>query len=375
MSTDSDHDELAALIKDSAASYVASSGTLARARKAGTGEGLVDAAAWAEMAALGWTGLFVPEAQGGGGLDLAAAAVLHEELGRGIAPEPLALTAHLPALVLGRCSGAAAEAMLAGIAAGEATYAVAWQGGPGTLSAEETGVRLEGPRLRGEAHFVIGAEQAQGLIVAARSAEGVGLYRVATGAKGLSRAPLRLADGTAAATLLFDNVEVSAADLLAGPGVGARNLDAALDAARIVVSAELLGAMRAIFALTLEYLRTRKQFGRAIGSFQALQHRAVDLYVEVELTAAALQAALEKFASTEDAMVRAVAASAVKARASDAAFLVAREAVQLHGAIAYTQEHDAGLFLARIMTGAALLGNAAAHRRRYAGLVSHSIAA
>lgn len=375
MTAASDHDEFAGLIRESAASYVASSGTLARARKAGAVDARIDAAAWAEMATLGWTGLFVPEAQGGGGLGLALASVLHEQLGRGVTPEPLALTAHLPALVLARCQGHAAADLLAGLAAGHARIAVAWQGAPGTLAAEDTGLRLGGEVLRGEAQFVVGAGEAAAILVAARAPEGVALYRVAPDAKGLRHAPLRLADGTEAATLLFDGVTVAPADRLAAPGEGGRMLDAALDETRVILAAELLGAMREIFDRTLDYLRTRKQFGRAIGSFQALQHRAVDLYVEIELTSAALQSALETFATTEDALLRATAASAVKARASDAAFLVARQAVQLHGAIAYTQEHDAGLFLARVMTGAALLGNAAAHRRRYAALVSRSLAA
>ena len=379
MSQTEESAELAALIRESAEGYVSGANTVLRARRMFTGETTRDAAAWREMAELGWTGMLAPEECGGGGLGLAEAGVLHEQLGRGLVPEPLALAAHLPILALKRCAGATAQQMLSAIAGGEATVAVAWQGKAGALSAEDTGVRLETAggqmHLKGEAAFVIGAQGANGLLVAARGAEGVGLYRVAADASGLRLSPIRLADGTAAAHVVFDNVGVSATDILSPAPDGARSLDAALDETRLILAAELLGVMRESFDRTLDYLRTRKQFGRAIGSFQALQHRAVDLYVQIELTSAALANALERIAGTDDPLVLAVAASSAKARAADAAWLVGREAVQLHGAIAYTQEHDAGLFLARAMTGGALLGNATAQRKRYASLVSRTLAA
>ena len=379
MSQTEESAELAALIRESAEGYVSGANTVLRARRMFTGETTRDAAAWREMAELGWTGMLAPEECGGGGLGLAEAVVLHEQLGRGLVPEPLALAAHLPILALKRCGGTTAQQMLSAIAGGEATVAVAWQGKAGALSAEDTGVRLETAggqmHLKGEAAFVIGAQGANGLLVAARGAEGVGLYRVAADASGLRLSPIRLADGTAAAHIVFDNVAVSATDILSPAPDGARSLDAALDETRLILAAELLGVMRESFDRTLDYLRTRKQFGRAIGSFQALQHRAVDLYVQIELTSAALANALERIAGTDDPLVLAVAASSAKARAADAAWLVGREAVQLHGAIAYTQEHDAGLFLARAMTGGALLGNATAQRKRYASLVSRTLAA
>ena len=379
MSQSSESAEIAALIRESAEGYVSGSGSLARARRIFTSESAPDAAAWHEMAGLGWTGMLAPEACGGGAMGVAEAVVLHVQLGRGLVPEPLAFCAHLPVLALASATAEAARTMVAAIAGGEATVAVAWQGKPGTLTAEETALRLEGSagaqRLKGEAVFVVGAASARWLIAAARGPEGVALYRVAADDKAMRMAPVRLADGTAAATVVLDGVAVTADDLLCPAGAGGRVLDAALEATRLILAAELLGVMRETFDRTLDYLRTRKQFGRAIGSFQALQHRAVDLYVQIELTSAALASALEQFAASDDPLVRAAAASSAKARASDAACLVGREAVQLHGAIAYTQEHDAGLFLARAMTGAALLGNATAHRRRYAGIVSRTLSA
>lgn len=379
MSQSSESAEIAALIRESAEGYVSGSGSLVRARRMFTSGSAPDATAWHEMVELGWTGMLAPEACGGGAMSVAEAAVLHEQLGRGLVPEPLAFCAHLPVLALASSTSAAAKAMCEGISNGQSLVAVAWQGKPGTLDVEDTALRLDGSAgtqvLNGEAVFVVGATGARWLIAAARSLEGVGLYRVATNARGLRMAPLQLADGTTAATVVCDGVAVTADDLLCPAGAGARVLDDALEATRLILAAELLGVMREMFERTLDYLRTRKQFGRAIGSFQALQHRAVDLYVQIELTSAALASALEQFSASDDPLVRAVAASSAKARASDAASLVGREAVQLHGAIAYTQEHDAGLFLARALTGAALLGNATAHRKRYAGLVSRTFAA
>ena len=120
--------------------------------------------------------------------------------------------------------------------------------------------------------------------------------------------------------------------------------------------------------MTLDYLRTRKQFGKAIGSFQALQHRAVDLFVEIELARSALDRAVRTLDTTDDPRERALAASACKARASEAALHVAREAIQMHGAIGYTDEHDIGLYVRRPLVLSAWLGNAGAHRRRYATL-------
>jgi 3-oxochol-4-en-24-oyl-CoA dehydrogenase len=371
--------EIATLIRESTAAYVANEGTLARVRRIRKGADPVDPAIWRGMADLGWTGMLAPEVAGGGALDLDAAAVLHEELGRGLVPEPLALGAHLAALALKNAASPAAEMLLASLVAGEGPCPLAWQGRAGSLSVEETQLRAEALKSRialvGEARFVPAAAHVRWLLVAARTDAGIALYRVASKAAGLRIVEERLADASRVATLLFDRVIVEAEDLVIAPGEAAAATDRALDATRVILAAELVGLMRAGFALTLDYLRTRKQFGRAIGSFQALQHRAVDLHVEIELAGMAVADAVAQFARTSDPLMRALAASGAKARASDAALRVTREMVQLHGAIGYTDEHDAGLYLARAMTLAAMLGNASAHRSRYGAIVSRSIAA
>jgi alkylation response protein AidB-like acyl-CoA dehydrogenase len=124
--------------------------------------------------------------------------------------------------------------------------------------------------------------------------------------------------------------------------------------------------------MTIDYLKTRVQFGKAIGSFQALQHRAVDLHIHKELSLAVLEDAVTQLDREPDAPLRALIASRVKARCSDAALKITRETIQLHGGIGFTDEHDIGLYLKRALTLAAWLGNASAHRRRYAELALHA---
>ena len=378
--TQNDAKEYDALIRESAASYVETSATLARARAQMTAA-TIDRAQWRELAELGWFGLAVPETLGGAGLGMAELVALLQELGKGLTPEPITLCGILPARAAARCESPAAARLIQDVVSGSSLVGVAWQGKPGVLSAEETAVQLhaDGNMLEGAAAFVAGAPFADQFLVAARSERGVGLYLVDKDARGLSLTSSQAADGSAFGALRFDNVTLPSDARIGRPGEGGVALDAALDEMRVALAAEMLGASEALFQRTLDYLRVRKQFGRAIGSFQALQHRAVDLHVQIELSRAAVNRAARIFDATADkpnfaAAERAAAASACKARLSDAALVVAREAVQLHGAIAYTQEHDIGLFLNHALVRSALLGNAPAHRRRF-GLLTAKLRA
>jgi alkylation response protein AidB-like acyl-CoA dehydrogenase len=145
-------------------------------------------------------------------------------------------------------------------------------------------------------------------------------------------------------------------------------LSAAIDEALVMASAELLGIARKALQMTLDYLRTREQFGKPIGSFQALQHRAVDLYIQQELSQVSIDTALLEFRGDASPSRRGMAASRAKARCSDTANRITREAVQMHGAIGFTDEYDVGLYLKRAVVQSAWLGNASQHRRRYAML-------
>ena len=189
---------------------------------------------------------------------------------------------------------------------------------------------------------------------------------VERGAPGVALASERLADGTHLARL---GLRAAAGTVLARGAVARRALETAFEQGVVACAAELLGVLEQALDLTVGYLKTREQFGRPIGSFQALQHRAVDMWMQKELTAAALTASLRTFADpTAGPIARAAAASSVKARAGSAAQLICGQAVQLHGALGFTDEYELGGYVNRGVTLAARYGNAAWHRRRFAAL-------
>ncbi|WP_048861081.1 acyl-CoA dehydrogenase family protein, partial [Acidisphaera rubrifaciens] len=189
-----------------------------------------------------------------------------------------------------------------------------------------------------------------------------GIALVAADAPGVTLELAQTQDGGHFGTLTFDDAP---AEAIGGDDALAR-AEAAREDATLATAAYLLGLAARAFALTLDYMKTRRQFGHPIGSYQALQHRAVDLQVQLALTRASVEAAARTLDTTDAPDARRAAVSRAKARASDAAMLVTREAIQLHGGIAYTDEYDAGLFLRKAMVVAPLFGGAALHRARYA---------
>jgi alkylation response protein AidB-like acyl-CoA dehydrogenase len=369
----SEADDIQRMLRDSAADYIGRTDIGANVRAWRRKAPGFDAARWREMAELGWAGIRAPEALGGAGLGLADAAALLGETGRGIGPEPLSASAILAVRAI--CEGdheSAKSELLPSICEGARIVAVAWQERAGQLSAGECNAKAEasgdGFVLFGEKDFVHAAAGADGFLIAARAKEGVGLFYAPADAKGLTLETRWFTDGTSCGRLRLSGVTIAPAHVVASPARGETALDAALDETRVATSAEMLGCMRASLDMTLDYLRQRKQFGKAIGSFQALQHRAVDLYVNTEIARSAIDRAVRTLSSDVDAREKALAASACKARVSDAALLVAKESIQMHGAIGYTDEHDIGLFVRRALKLSAWLGNAAQHRKRFAVL-------
>jgi alkylation response protein AidB-like acyl-CoA dehydrogenase len=175
-------------------------------------------------------------------------------------------------------------------------------------------------------------------------------------------------DGGFMGTLSLVDVSVANDRRIAAPGFAEALLREQLDRATLAAAGEMLGVVRKCFAMTLDYLKQREQFGRPIGSFQSLQHRAADLKIQIELTAASVAAACRASPDSNDPRTRTARVSRAKARASDVGLAMGREAIQLHGAIGYTDEYDVGLYVKRAMVLSAWLGNAARHRRRYAKL-------
>jgi alkylation response protein AidB-like acyl-CoA dehydrogenase len=329
-----------------------------------------DGARWREMAALGWTGLCLPEAYGGSGCNLAQAALLIEQCGRALAPEPLVAAALLPAWALLHGDNEALRARwLPALARGEQTLALAWQERerdqttrPESLRATPSG---DGFVLDGVKRFVAGAEGAGAFVVSAIAPLGPVLLLVEAGQPGLTRNSRPRVDGGFWGELQFTGVEVAAAQVVAGAGQADAVLQRALDLARIAAAAELLGVMGRALDSSVQYIAVREQFGRPIGSFQALQHRAADLLIQVELTRAVVAQSAAWAVDGVDATRLAAAASQAKARASAAALEVTKGCIQLHGGIGYTDECAIGLYLKKAMVGAAWLGAAAWHRRRY----------
>jgi alkylation response protein AidB-like acyl-CoA dehydrogenase len=348
---------------------------VARARKLHESGNECDRAAWKQMAELGWLGVLAPQAQGGMELKLADMAIVAQGLARALAPEPLAATAVLATRVLADSNNAALkDQLLKGLVAGELLPAVAWQEQAGTLDADKIEMRATpfegGFRVNGTKRFIIGAADADGYIVSANAAQGMQLLWIPREAAGAAMTFDRLADGRQAGTLHLADAIVPKEHIINSGDAAAKSLARAIDHTAVIASAELCGVMGRALEMTLDYLKTRVQFGKAIGSFQALQHRAVDLYIQQELSSAVLAdclAVLDGVDGNEpDDATRAAAASRAKARCTDAALLITRQAIQLHGAIGYTEDCDVGLYVKRAMMLAAWLGNGHAHRRRYA---------
>ena len=186
------------------------------------------------------------------------------------------------------------------------------------------------------------------------------------GAAGVTTTPLHTVDNRAAADISFEDVAVPLSAILGDIGEGWAVLDPVLDRARACLAAEMLGTATQAFTITLDYLKTRNQFGQLIGAFQALQHRAAKMFTELELTRSAVQAALD--AIDAGAPDTASLCSLAKARANDTLHLVSNEMVQMHGGIGMTDVHDAGLYLKRARVAEALYGTSSYHRDRYARL-------
>ena len=310
---------------------------------------------WREFANLGFTGILIPEAQGGLGLGHVEAGIVLEEIGRNLSPSPFLSTA--VAAVEALQGTAHAERWFPGILAGETVAALAIDEGAKhnaqiTLQAERAG---NGYRLTGTKQFVAHGHVADLLLVAARTDAGTALFVVPTDAAGLSTDPERLADSSIAARLTFDQVEADA-DALVGEGDAA--LTRLLAAGRTGASAELLGVGAASLDMTVGYLKQRKQFGAVIGSFQALQHRAAHLYSELEVARAAVLKAQQLLDAGTDA---ADAVAVAKAMTGLATTLAVQEGIQMHGGIGMTDEYDIGFYMKRARVLAELFGDTNFH--------------
>ncbi len=360
-------------LANSVADFVARSGGVARTRQLRSTGREYDSAIWKQMAGLGWLGILVPEKHGGLGLGLGEMAVVAEGLARALAPEPVNVVAVLAAEVLVAAENATLKAeLLPRLAAGEIVPVLAWQETAGVLDPGAIATQAVpfdgGYKLTGRKKYVAGAAHADGFIVSANTPHGIAVFWVTRETPGAVLQLEPVADSRSFGVLTLQDVQVTGEHCVARGRAANEALARALDHATAIAGAELFGVMSRALEMSLDYLRTRVQFGKPIGSFQALQHRAVDLYIQTQLSGAVFEEALPALARNPDARTRAALVSRIKARCSDAGLRITREAIQFHGAMGFTDEFDLGLYLKRALVLAAWLGNAGQHRRRYAEL-------
>ena len=331
---------------------------------------------WREMAELGWSGFLVPEDHGGSGFGHLGLGQVMEAAGRTLAATPLLGTALIGAVALDAGGSESQKSEhFPGLVGGETLFALALEEHPHhspyriATSAKRDGA---GWVLNGAKQFVLDGHVADTLIVVARTSgaerdrNGLTLFLVPGGAAGVSRRRSIMVDSRNAARITLANVSVGAEAVLGPVDGGADLLDAVLDAARAGLAAEMLGSSAEAFERTVQYLKDRKQFGVPIGSFQALKHRAAQMYCEVEATRSAVVAALD--ALDTGANDASLLVSLAKAKANSTARLTGDEGIQMHGGIGMTDEHEIGFFLKRARVAEATFGDAAFHNDRYAAL-------
>jgi alkylation response protein AidB-like acyl-CoA dehydrogenase len=331
------------------------------------------------MAELGWTGFLVSEDHGGTAFGVTGLAQVMEAAGRSLTASPLLSTALLGASLLEAAGTEAQKAEhLPGIVAGETLLALALE-----ETAHHAPTRIataavrsgDGYTLNGAKTFVLDGHVADTLIVAARTSgdrtdrHGITLFLVPAAAPGVSCTRTIMLDSRNAAKIMLNDVAVPADAVLGPVDDGSDVLEPALDRARACLAAEMLGSASEAFERTVQYLKDRRQFGVAIGSFQALKHRAAQMFCEVEVTRSAVLAACS--ALDERANDAPALCSLAKAKAGDTLFLCGNEGVQMHGGIGMTDEHEIGFFMKRARVAQATFGDAPFHRDRYAALIGY----
>ncbi|CAN5442966.1 acyl-CoA dehydrogenase [soil metagenome] len=336
-----------------------------------SGPGVSDTA-WKALTELGVTALPIPEAQGGFSGTAVDMLIVMQEIGRGLVIEPYFATV-LGAEFLKLAGGH--DAILEQVAAGEVKLACAL--GEKQSRHELFNIALtaqaaaDGYVLNGTKTVVLHGAQVEHLIVSARSSgaqrdvDGISLFIVRAGAPGVTRSDFRTIDGQRAANIQFANVEVATSALLGQPGAGWEVLDAAADYGATLLCAEAVGAMDALNAATLEYLKTRQQFGVPIGKFQALQHRMAEMFMQLEQARSMAMLAAVKVASS-DPVERRRTVSAAKFRVGQALKYVGQQAIQLHGGMGVTNEVQAAHHFKRLTMIELTLGDSDHHLLRFA---------
>jgi len=332
---------------------------------------------WQKMGEYGWLGLALPEDVGGLGGTFADVALILEQLGTALTPEPFlpSLVASIPILRLG--TSEQQQAYLAPFAEGRTSLALAHAELNSRFDVSDVETRAvksgDGYRLDGNKRWVLNGHAADTIVVSARTSDddgkAISLFVLDRDTPGLTIQPVKTMDGHHAAMITFTGAQIGRDRLLGAEGSAVPVLEEAMDVGAAAACAEGAGIARTVLEMTTDYLRTREQFGVKIGSFQALQHRAVDMFVEVELCkSTAILAAIK--VSDPDVVERKSAVSAAKVQLAVGGRFVTQQAIQLHGGIGVTDEHDVGLYFKRMHVLNTLFGDEEHHVMRYARLPS-----
>ena len=370
------HNDILEQFTDSAHDLLGRTDQRQRLRRLMQKDAAADRKFWQEIAAAGWLAILVPEDDGGLGLGLAEVAAVAEAIGQHLLPEQfIAAGVHAAAALCALPSGAKKDELLGRISTGDAVVSLAWQATPGQTEAQDAWSSVtamsatdDHVALSGTKTMALGADVVDGWLVLGSQSGSAFLAWVPKGTAGVSVQPFVRIDGSRLDALVFADASVPSSHILTRGDDAIAAVDIANDSARLAAAAELLGIARKTLALTLDYMKTRSQFGKPIGSFQALQHRAVDVAIQVELASAALTDALSSLdspAHRTSAATLQQAASRAKFRCTEAALQATQFAVQMHGAVGFTDECDIGLYYKRALHLGSWLGNAEVHGKRY----------
>ena len=368
------------MLKDTAKDFCANNAPIDQLRKlrdADSADGF-DRDTWGKMVELGWAGIPFPEEHGGLAFGYKGLGVVTEETGRTLTASPLYATVWVGGTIVSLGgSEAQKSALLPKVAGGETLLALALEESHRhnpygiAASVKRTGA---GYTLSGAKKFVLDGHVADQFVVVVRTAgepgerDGLSLFLVPRTAAGVTVTRTKMVDSRNAANVDFDSVAVGADALIGTEGHGADVLDPALDIARIGICAEMLGATEECFERTVQYLKDREQFGVPIGSFQALKHRAANMFCEIELSKSCVLEALTALDEQRDAAEIAKLASLAKAKVGETFHTVSREGIQMHGGIGMTDEFDIGFFIKRAAVTEQTFGDVHFHRNRYGEL-------
>jgi len=366
------------MLKDSAAGFLTQKATVAHLRALrdnGSERGFSDDV-WRDMVEMGWAGIAIPEAFGGLGYGYTGLGLVLEQAGRNLSASPLQSTVLVSATVIGELGSAQQkEQLLGAIAAGEKLVSLALQEGPHhaplqtamSAAAEGSDYILNGTKV-----LVLDASAAHTFIVIARThgtpgdEQGLSAFLVDAATPGLTLERRSLVDSRNVGAIVLEDCRISASNVLGAPGEAWGGLCRALDIANIGLAAELLGLATEAFERTVAYLKERKQFGRVIGSFQGLQHRAAELFAELELARSIVLQALHAIDNGEREL--SVLASAAKAKLCEVAQRATNEAIQMHGGVGMTDEYEIGFFIKRARVAQHTFGDYNYHLDRFARL-------